>query len=92
MYHQMVKEDLISLDKNNFVDRIGQGHFVFDYFRETKFIDEVKEAIELKVLEQAKFHYREDTKEDKSDYLLLRNYIMWQSGPIRVSKIRSISS
>ncbi|HOR17491.1 MAG: hypothetical protein KBB99_02765 [Bacilli bacterium] len=70
MYHQMVKEDLISLDKKIiFVDRIGQGrHFVFDYFRETKFIDEVKEAIELKVLEQAKFHYREDTKEDKSDY------------------------
>lgn len=70
MYNQMVKENLISLDKKIiFIDKIGQGrHFVFDYFRETKFIDEVKEAIELKTLDQVKLHYREDTKKDKSDY------------------------
>ena len=48
MYHQMVKEDLISLIKIIFVDRIVKEGILFWIISETKFIDEVKEAIELK--------------------------------------------
>ncbi len=71
MYKQMEKDNLISLDKKIiFIDKIGQGrNFVFDYFRETKFIDEVKESLEAKKFDKAKINYREDTKKDKSDYI-----------------------
>ena len=71
MYTQMEKDHLISLDKKIiFIDRIGQGkNFVLDYFRETKFIDEVKESLEAKDFGKAKINYREDTKKDKSDYI-----------------------
>jgi hypothetical protein len=71
MYKQMEKDNLISLDKKIiFIDKIGQGrNFVFDYFRETKFIDEVKESLEAKKFDKVKINYREDTKKDKSDYI-----------------------
>ena len=76
MNNQMTKDDLITIDRKIIIiDKIGYGNnFVLDYFRETKFVDEIKEALESSKIIKAKVSYHEATNGNTTDHFAFKKF------------------